>query len=203
MLRSSLKRLNSLKLSRFYSEIEKLKAVGIPEVQANEILELIDEEVNKMTVEFADSAHLKQLQSAFEDKLVAASTFVTSTSPFQVDFSSNLRTTPSSTPLMNSFPSVVDPSLLEKEIKITGQQLADEIKQLQADHLLDTNLEAKRREQVDLELEAKLEASSRYAEQRVLQLNEHLDRVSRQALTAIGGKVRVTSRFILNNFIVL
>ena len=57
-------------------------------------------------------------------------------------------------------PTVLDPVLLEKEIKSTGQQLTDEIKQLQADHQLDANLEAKRREEVDAVLEEKLEAAS-------------------------------------------
>lgn len=183
------KRPNILKFSRLYSAIERLKSVGIAENEANKIIELIDEEVNKVTNDLADSDDLKRVQSDFEEKLVSASTFVTSTSPFQLNFSSNLIISNPSTALINSFPSVVDPSLLEKEIKITGQQLTDEIKQLQADHLLDSNLEAKRREQVDLELEAKLEASSRYAEERISQLNEHLDRVSRQALTAIGGTI--------------
>lgn len=178
------RRLNPRKFVRFYSEIERLQSVGIAETEAHEILALIDEEVSKQTAEYADLGHLKKLQGAFEEKLAAASAFVTSASPFQVNFSSN-------TPVMSSFPSVVDPSLLEKEIKTTGQQLTDEIKQLQADHLLDFNLEAKRRELVDLELEAKLEASSKYAEERILQLNEHLDRVSRQALTSIGGTQRI------------
>ena len=87
----------------------------------------------------------------------------------------------------NPFPIVLDPLLLEKEIKTTGQQLTDEIKQLQADYQLDANLEAKRREEVDAALEERLEAASDYASRRIKDLNEHLDRVSRQAITAIGG----------------
>ena len=182
-----LKRLRYSRNLRFYSTaIEKLKSAGFTELESKEIEEAIDAELMKLTENYATQERLKKLQSTLDEKISAASTFVTSTSPFQMNFASNLTTsaTNSIVPLMNP---VIDPILLEKEIKTTGQQLTDEIKQLQADYQLDANLEMKRRDEVDLELEAKLETSSEYAAESVKHLNEHLDRVSRQALTAIGG----------------
>lgn len=170
---------------RFYSVIDKLKGAGFTEFEAKEIIESIDMELMKLTEGYATQEQLKKLQSTLDDKISAASIFVTSTSPFQMNFSSNLTASNNSiVPLMNP---AIDPLLLEKEIKTTGQQLNDEIKQLQADYQLEANLEVKRQEKEDLELELKLETSSEYAADRVKQLNEHLDRVSRQALTAIGG----------------
>jgi citrate lyase gamma subunit len=181
-----IKRLKCAQKLRFYSGIEKLKGVGFNENEAKEIELAIDFELVKLTEEYATLERLKKLQITLDDKMSNASSFVTSTSPFQMSFSSNNTSNPNSSiiPLMNP---VLDPLVLEKEIKTTGQQLNDEIKQLQADYQLDANLEVKRREDVDLVLEAKLEASSEYAAEKVKYLNEHLDRVSRQALTAIGG----------------
>lgn len=178
----------NIRSSRFYSTIEKLKGVGFSEIEAKEIEKSIDTELEKLTEGYATLERLKKLQMTLDDKISYASSFVTSTSPFQMSFSNSTTTTSNTNssiiPLMNP---VIDPLVLEKEIKTTGQQLTDEIKQLQADYQLDANLEIKRREDVDLVLEAKLEASSEYAAERVRNLNEHLDRVSRQALTAIGG----------------
>ena len=183
-----IKRLKNSKIFRFYSSIEKLKSVGFTEIEAEEIDKIIENELIKWTEGYATLDSLKKFQLALDDKISSASSFVTSTSPFQMNFSpspSNTSSNSSIIPLMNP---VIDPVVLEKEIKTTGQQLTDEIKQLQADHQLEANLEIKRREDVDLALEAKLEASSEYAVERVRHLNEHLDRVSRQALTAIGGE---------------
>ena len=182
-----LKRLKNSRNLRFYSGIEKLKGVGFSEIEAVEIEQSIDVELMKLTDLYATQERLKKLQITLDDKMSAASAFVTSTSLFQMNFFSNAtnaNTNSSIIPLMNP---VIDPLILEKEIKTTGQQLNDEIKQLQADYQLDANLEVKRREVVDLGLEAKLETSSEYSAERVKYLNEHLDRVSRQALTAIGG----------------
>ena len=102
----------------------------------------------------------------------------------------------------NSIPSAIDPAILEKEIKTTGQQLTDEIKQLQADFLLDANLEAKRREEVDAVLEGKLSNASDYAAQRVHHLNEHLDRVSQQAVASIGGTAKTLFIHYINIIII-
>lgn len=171
-----------LKNTRFFtSEIDKLKIIGFSEDEANHILSTIDEELEKLTANLATQEHLKKLQNEFNEQISTAANFVSSTSPFQMNFPTKLNSS-----LIG--PTVLDPVLLEKEIKSTGQQLTDEIKQLQADHQLDANLESKRREEVDAALEEKLEAASDYASRRVKDLNEHLDRVSRQALTAIGGK---------------
>ena len=171
---------------RFTSEIDKLKIEGFTEEEAKDILFRIDEELEKLTADLATQDQFKKLQSQFYEQISAAANFVTSTSPFQMNFPSNF---PLNSNLIgaNPFPTVLDPLLLEKEIKSTGQQLNDEIKQLQADYQLDANLDAKRREEVDAGLEEKLEGSSDYASRRIKDLNEHLDRVSRQALTAIGG----------------
>lgn len=168
---------------RFYSEMEKLKNCGFSEGEAKEILERIDFELDKLTGGLATQEHLKKLQSILNDKMASASIFATSTGPFQEKFP----TISNSTTNNSLFPSAIDPAILEKEIKTTGQQLTDEIKQLQADFQLDANLEAKRREEVDASLEDKLGAASDYASQRIQHLNEHLDRVSRQAIAAIGG----------------
>lgn len=187
MLLIRLKYSNNIRNSKFYSTIEKLKGVGFSEIEAKEIEKSIDTELEKLTEGYATLERLKKLQMTLDDKISYASSFVTSTSPFQMSFSNSNTTSNTNSsiiPLMNP---VIDPLVLEKEIKTTGQQLSDEIKQLQADYQLDANLEIKRREDVDLALEAKLEASSEYAAERVRNLNEHLNRVSRQALTAIGG----------------
>lgn len=184
MSRLILKRLQHSLNLRVSTGIDKLLSVGFSEIEAKEIEASIDAELTKLTDEYATQERLKQLQINLNDKISSTSTFVTSTGPFQMNFFP-LPSNSSITPIINP---VNDPLVLEKEIKTTGQQLNDEIKQLQADHQLDTNLESKRRAEVDLEVELKLAASSEYAAERVKNLNEHLDRVSRQALTAIGGK---------------
>lgn len=170
--------------SNISSEIEKLKLGGFTDDEAKEILFLIDDELDKITKDLATQDKLKIFQTKFHDQISAASAFVTSTSPFQMNFSSNF---PSLAGGSNPFPTIMDPLLLEKEIKTTGQQLSDEIKQLQADYQLDLNLETKRREEVDAILEGKLEAASDYASRRLKDLNDHLDKVASQALASIGG----------------
>lgn len=173
--------------------MEKLKNCGFTEIEAKDIIEDIDFELEKLTQELATYDHLKKFQSTLEEKMTSASSFVTSTSPFQVNFSSALTS-------KNSFPSAVDPVILEKEIKTTGQQLNDEIKQLQADFQLDANLEAKRREEVDAALLEKLSAASDYASQSVQHLNENLDRVSRQVIVAIGGTIVIRILLVFKLF---
>lgn len=176
-----------LKLRHFTTEINKLKQEGFTEEEAKSILFRIDQELEKLSADLATQEQLKKLEGQLDEQISAAASFVISTSPFQMNFPAKL---PLNSNLIgaNPFPTVLDPLLLEKEIKSTGQQLADEIKQLQADYQLDANLEAKRRELVDGGLEERLEDASSYASKRVKDLNEHLDRVSRQALTAIGGR---------------
>lgn len=175
-----------LKIRHFSTEIDKLKLEGFTEEEAKGILFRIDQELDKLSADLATQEQLKKLQGQLDEQISAAASFVISTSPFQMNFPAKL---PLNSNLIgaNPFPTVLDPLLLEKEIKSTGQQLADEIKQLQADYQLDANLDAKRREVVDGGLEERLEDASGYASKRVKDLNEHLDRVSRQALTAIGG----------------
>lgn len=175
------------KLRNFSTEIDKLKLEGFTEEESRQILLRIDEELDKLTADLATQEQLKKLETHLNEQISSASSFVISTSPFKMNFPANM---PLNSNLIgaNSFPTVLDPLLLEKEIKSTGQQLTDEIKQLQADYQLDANLDAKRREEVDAALEDRLEDASEYASKRVKDLNEHLDRVSRQALTAIGGK---------------
>lgn len=187
-----LKRWKNSRNLRLYSGIEKLKSVGFSEIEALEIEQSINVELMKLTDVCATQERLKKLQITLDDKMSAASAFVTSTSPFQMNFSSNATKTSTNSSIIALMNPVIDPHVLEKEIKTTGQQLNDEIKQLQADYQLDANLEVKRREDVDLGLEAKLVTSSEYSAERVKNLNENLDRVSRQALTAIGGnQVRI------------
>lgn len=175
-----------LKLRHFSAEIEKLKLEGFTEEESKAILSSIDQELEKLTADLATQDQLKKLQNRLDEQISAAGSFVISTSPFQMNFPANL---PINSNLIgaNPFPTVLDPLLLEKEIKSTGQQLTDEIKQLQADYQLDANLDAKRREEVDAGLEERLGDASDYASKRVKDLNDHLDRVSRQVLTAIGG----------------
>ena len=176
-------------------ELEKLKSVGFSEEDSKEILKYVNEEVEKFIKEISHGVsseshstleQLKQFQKTFDEKMNSASAFVISTSPFQMNLLNN-STFPNNPAPISILSSMIDPAILEKEIKSTGQQLADEIKQIRADLQLDSNLEAKRREEIDLELESKLIKSSEYSVERIKQLNEHLDRVSRQALTAIGG----------------
>lgn len=171
---------------RFYSGIERLKIGGFNEHESKEISEIIDLELEKFIQNLSTMDQFKSLQLNFDEKMASASSFVTSTSPFQMNFSSNFLSPQSSTGNI-CIPAPIDPLLLEKEIKTTGQQLNDEIKQLQADLILDTNLETKRREESDSKLEGKLSDASNYANERVQQLNEHLDKVSRQAVISIGG----------------
>ena len=108
-----------------------------------------------------------------------------------------MSTSPFQTISSVTFVSAIDPSGLEKEILLTGQQLSDEIRQLEADLQLEANLEAKRREEERKILEEKMKNVSLYAAERVAFVNEHLDRMSRQALTAIGGFVGVLATLFL------
>ena len=181
-------------------ELEKLKAAGFNQVEAQKLIEGIDLELNKLVEEFAGGDELKKLSENFDEKMGSVISFVISTSPFQMNFvpnnnlstststsSSNTSSSSTGLAIINPFPAMTDPKILEKEIKTTAQQLTDEIKQLQADCQLEANLEAKRREEVDALMEEKLENASEYVKERVKLLNDHLNQVSRQVLTAIGG----------------
>lgn len=200
-------------------DLEKLKTAGFNQTEAQELIEGIDLELNKLVEEFAGGDDLKKLSDNLDEKMSSVISFVISTSPFQMNFiptknlssstttttttttststststiASNSNTTSANTStglaIINPFPAMTDPKILEKEIKTTAQQLTDEIKQLQADCQLEANLEAKRREEVDALMEEKLETASEYVKERVKLLNDHLNQVSRQVLTAIGGK---------------
>lgn len=182
------RRLSLFTSRSFSSSLERLKASGFSESDASIIIETIDAELKTFCSKIAEKEAITNFSSILEEKMATAAAFVTSASPFNLPLQSN-STTQSTTTSTNiaSFPTAIDPSILEKEIKLTGQQLTDEVKQLQANHLLDINLDSKRREDSDSLLEEKLVSVNSYAEERIRHLNEHLDRVSRQVLTAIGG----------------
>lgn len=152
--------------------------------EAQLTLERFEAEVDDHLDRFASIDRLKTSCSALEQQIAAASTFALSTSPFQTISSA-------------SFVTAIDPAGLEKEIQLTGQQLSDEIRQLQADLQLEANLEAKRQEEEQQILDKKMAEVSLYASERAAFLNEHLDRVSRQALTSIGGFIGVLATLFL------
>lgn len=179
---------NVFSLSRrvFSSEqLEKLKLAGFEEEDAREIVKIVDTQLDQIVDNLADLEELKSLTADLESKSISTYNFAISNTPFQIPLITNQL--PAQTGLIPNN-TIVDPTTLEKEIQITGQQLTDDIRQLQADFLLDANLESKRDEKIDLILEEKLEQASEYAKEKVAHLNEHLDRVSTQVLTAIGGK---------------
>ena len=187
---SMFRRLSLFTSRSFSSGLERLKASGFSESDASIIIETIDAELKTFCSKIAEKEAITNFSSILEEKMATAAAFVTSASPFNLPLQSNSTTqstTTSSSTNIASFPTAIDPSILEKEIKLTGQQLTDEVKQLQANHLLDINLDSKRREDSDSLLEEKLVSVNSYAEERIRHLNDHLDRVSRQVLTAIGG----------------
>lgn len=181
------RRLSLFTSRSFSSSLERLKASGFSESDASIIIETIDAELKTFCSKIAEKEAITNFSSILEEKMATAAAFVTSASPFNLPLQSNSTTQATTSTNIASFPTAIDPSILEKEIKLTGQQLTDEVKQLQANHLLDINLDSKRREDSDSLLEEKLVSVNSYAEERIRQLNEHLDRVSRQVLTAIGG----------------
>jgi hypothetical protein len=184
---SMFRRLSLFTSRSFSSGLERLKASGFSESDASIIIETIDAELKTFCSKIAEKEAITNFSSILEEKMATAAAFVTSASPFNLPLQSNSTTQATTSTNIASFPTAIDPSILEKEIKLTGQQLTDEVKQLQANHLLDINLDSKRREDSDSLLEEKLVSVNSYAEERIRQLNEHLDRVSRQVLTAIGG----------------
>ena len=161
------------------------KEFQLNETEAASTLDQFEAEVDSFLDEFASTERLKTSNASLDQQMNAASAFALSTSPFQTISSA-------------SFVSAIDPSGLEKEIQLTGQQLSDEIRQLQADLQLEANLEAKRREEERKVLEGKMAEVELYASERVAFANEHLDRVSRQALTAIGGFIGVLATLFLS-----
>lgn len=181
------RRLSLFTSRSFSSSLERLKASGFSESDASIIIETIDAELKTFCSKIAEKEAITNFSSILEEKMATAAAFVTSASPFNLPLQSNSTTQATTSTNIASFPTAIDPSILEKEIKLTGQQLTDEVKQLQANHLLDINLDSKRREDSDSLLEEKLVSVNSYAEERIRHLNEHLDRVSRQVLTAIGG----------------
>lgn len=184
---SMFRRLSLFTSRSFSSSLERLKASGFSESDASIIIETIDAELKTFCSKIAEKEAITNFSSILEEKMATAAAFVTSASPFNLPLQSNSTTQATTSTNIASFPTAIDPSILEKEIKLTGQQLTDEVKQLQANHLLDINLDSKRREDSDSLLEEKLVSVNSYAEERIRHLNEHLDRVSRQVLTAIGG----------------
>jgi hypothetical protein len=184
---SMFRRLSLFTSRSFSSGLERLKASGFSESDASIIIETIDAELKTFCSKIAEKEAITNFSSILEEKMATAAAFVTSASPFNLPLQSNSTTQATTSTNIASFPTAIDPSILEKEIKLTGQQLTDEVKQLQANHLLDINLDSKRREDSDSLLEEKLVSVNSYAEERIRHLNEHLDRVSRQVLTAIGG----------------
>ncbi len=157
----------------------------LSETETQEALTSFEGEIDIVLEDFASMERLKTSNTLLEQQMTAASGFALSTSPFQTISSA-------------SFVSAIDPSGLEKEIQLTGQQLSDEIRQLQADLQLEANLEAKRREDERKILETKMVEVELYGAERVAFANEHLNRVSRQALTAIGGFIGVLATLFLS-----
>jgi hypothetical protein len=155
------------------------------EPEATATLDNFEDEVDNLLEEFATTERLKTANLSLDQQILAASAFAMSTSPFQTISSA-------------SFVSAIDPSGLEKEIQLTSQQLSDEIRQLQADLQLEANLEAKRREEERQVLERKMAEVELYASKRVAFANEHLDRVSRQALAAIGGFIGILATLLIS-----
>lgn len=155
---------------------------GLSEAEAQAALNAFENELDEAFSSIATMDTLKTASINLEGQINSAAAFALSTSPFQT-ISTAAAVLPTST-----FVTAIDPSGLEREIQLTGQQLSDEIRQLQADLQLEVNLETKRLEESDRQIEAKLEEISQYSGERIQFLNSHLDRVSRQILTVIGGK---------------
>lgn len=158
----------------------------LTETEAQTAISAFENELDEVFQSISTHETLKTASASLEGQINAAAAFALSTSPFQT-ISTAAAVLPTST-----FVTAIDPSGLEREIQLTGQQLSDEIRQLQADLQLEVNLETKRLEESDRQIEAKLEEISQYSGERIQFLNSHLDRVSRQILTVIGGKYNVS-----------
>jgi len=138
---------------------------------------------NDITPELEDwciEQDLNDATTAMDSQLANASTFALSNKPFSMTSTSALS---NSSHMLMSF----DPEPLERDIQVTGQELSDAIRQLQADLQLAANLESKRAAEAEIALQAKLSEMTAYADERISMVNDQLDRVSRQILRAIGA----------------
>lgn len=125
---------------------------------------------------------LTEAISCLEDQLANASAFALSNKPLSC---LNTMAPGSASGMLTAF----DPEPLERNIQLSGQELSDAIRQLQADLQLAANLENKRAAESELALQKRLNELSAHADERMAMVNEQLDRVSRQILTAIGAFV--------------
>jgi hypothetical protein len=143
--------------------------------------------------EYASEEDLKLFTASMEQQVNAASTFAMSSSPFATANSPLTGSSPNTTaaPLLSSTSLAFDPASLEKELQLTGQQLADSIRQLQADIQLAANMDNKRAIEAEEALQAKLAELEAYTEDRIEAVNEQVSRVSKQALGSIASFIGI------------